>query len=120
MIATTQLLPLQRVSGASLKLYDKMACFTEEIILHAMNEAQLMREKVVKEGTLDGTSETKVVLPSVSLAIEIPVNLKLSYVYSLLEEQHPNVGENNLNLPYINDPSIVLPYSGKFWKLILI
>jgi len=52
----------------------------------------------------------QVILPSINLPIDIPVNPLLGCIYSLLEDQNHILGRN-LIFPNMNDPSKVSQFS---------
>jgi len=60
--------------------------------------------------------QTKLILPSINLPIEIPVNPLLGCLYSLLEDQNLMKTENLL-FNDIDDLSKVLPFSKNYSEI---
>jgi len=122
MIVAIELLSLLRASGASLNLYDKIIYWVEERIPHTMKEPLPTRAKVIK--TMEkrhnlncmAPVQTKLILPSINLPIEIPVNPLLGCLYSLLEDQNLMKTENLL-FNDIDDLSKVLPFSKNYSEI---
>jgi len=79
-IAAIELIALLHSCGASLNLYDKIAAWIEHCIPHNLKESLPTREKVIKMiekcHNLKCMSpvKTAVILPSINLPVEIPIN----------------------------------------------
>jgi len=92
-------------------------------IHHAMIEAMPTIEKVVKQMEHQyhlqcmALVKQQVIMPSINLHIEIPLNPLQGCIYSLLEDQNHMLGRN-LIIPNMNIPSKVSLYSGNIQKSI--
>ena len=89
-IAAMELMALLRSCGASLNLYDKIVAWLEHCIPHNLNESLPTREKVIKMmekcHNLKCMSpvKTAVILPSINLPVDIPVNPLLGFIFYYL------------------------------------
>jgi len=121
-IAAIELMALLRSCGASLNLYDKIVAWLEHRIPHNLNESLPTREKVIKmmekRYNLKCMSpvKTAVILPSINLPVEIPVNPLLGCIYSLLSDDKIMTSDN-LIFANANNPSQITPYSGKYSEI---
>jgi len=87
MVAVIELLSLLRTSGCSLMLYDKIKFWVEESIPHTLAEPLPTWDNIIK--VMEEQYHTKcmkpvskkVVLPSINLPIEIPVNPMLGCIF---------------------------------------
>jgi len=111
MVAAIELLSLLRTSGCSLLLYDKIKFWVEESIPHTLAELLPTRDHIVKvmEEMYDlkcmNPEAKNVVLPSINLPIETPVNPMLGCIYSLLSN-------------FIMTTNLIFPDSLKPWYTI--
>jgi len=121
-IAAIELMALLRSCGASLNLYDKIVAWLEHRIPHNLNESLPTREKVIKmmekRYNLKCMSpvKTAVILPSINLPVEIPVNPLLGCIYSLLSDDKIMTSDN-LIFANTNNPSQITPYSGNYSEI---
>jgi len=115
--AAIELLAILRNSGASTQLYDKIVKWLEHCISHKLTESLPTREQIIKMMEVRhnlwciALVKTEVVLSSINLSIEIPVNLLLGCIFSLLSDNNLMKSEN-LIFPNMDDPSQYAPYNG--------
>ena len=89
MIAAIELLSLLRASGCSLTLYDKISFWLENRITHLIMESLPTWDKVIKimeechSLQCVALQKKEVVLPSINLPVEIPMNPLLACIFSL-------------------------------------
>jgi len=118
-IAAIELMAILQSCGASLNLYDKIVSWLEHHIPHNLTESLPTREKVIKMMEQHynlkclAPVKTEVVLPSINLPVEIPMNPMLGCIFSLLSDESI-MHSNNLIFPNANDPSQITPYNGKY------
>jgi len=121
-IAGIELMAILRSCGASLNLYDKIVSWLENRIPHNLTECLPTREKVIKMMEQHynlkclAPVKTQVVLPSINLPVEIPVNPMLGCIFSLLSDESI-MRSKNLIFPNANDPSQVTAYNGKYSEI---
>jgi len=106
-------------SGASIQLYDKIVKWLEEHIPHKLTESLPTRESIIKRMEVRhnlrclAPKRTEVVLPSINLPIEIPVNPFLGCILSLLSDENLMKSEN-LIFPNVDNLSQVRQYNGTY------
>jgi len=89
-IAAIELMALLHSCGASPNLYDKIVAWLEHHIPHNLNESLPTRDKVIKMmekcHNLKCMSpvKTAVILPSINLLVDIPVNPLLGFIFYYL------------------------------------
>jgi len=121
-IAAIELMALLRSCGASLNLYDKIVAWLEHCIPHNLKEPLPTREKVIKmmekrhNLKCIAPIKTEVILPSINLPVEIPINPLLGCIYSLLSNDKLMTSDN-LIFTNPNDPSQSTPYSGNYSEI---
>ncbi len=121
-IALIELMALLCSCGASLNLYDKIVAWLEHLIPRNLNESLPTREKVIKmmekHHNLKCISpvKTEVILPSINLPIEIPINPLLGCIYLLLSDEKIMTSDN-LIFANANNPSQITPYSGNYSEI---
>ena len=122
MVVAIELLSLLRTSGCSLSLYDKIKFWVEESIPHTMAESLPTRDNIIK--VLEERYHTKcmkpepkkVVLPSMNLPIEIPVNPMLGCIYSLLSDENL-MTSSNLIFPDCTQPWNTIPFGDTYSEI---
>jgi len=121
-IAAFELMAILQSCGASLNLYDKIVSWLEHCIPHNLMESLPTSRKVIKMMEQHynlkciAPVKTEVVLPSINLPVEIPINPMLGCIFSLSSDESI-IRSNNLFFPNANDPSQVTPYNGKYSKV---
>ena len=122
MVAAIELLSLLRTSGCSLALYDKIKMWVEESIPHTLAEPLPTRDNIIKvmEARYDTKcmkpESKKVVLPSINLPIEIPVNPMLGCIYSLLSDENLMMS-SNLIFPDSTQPWNTIPFGETYSEI---
>jgi len=121
-VAGIELLAILHNSGASIQLYDKIVKWLEECILHKLTESLPTRESIIKRMEVRhnlrclAPKRTEVVLPSINLPIEIPVNPFLGCILSLLSDKNLMKSEN-LIFPNVDNLSQVPQYNGTYTEV---
>jgi len=118
-VAGIELLAILQNSGASTQLYDKIVKWLEERIPHRLTESLPTRTSIIKKMEVQhnlccmAPVKKEVVLPSINLPIEIPVNPLLGCIFSLLSDDDLMKSEN-LIFPNIGNLSEFPEYTGVY------
>jgi len=118
-VAGIELLAILHNSGASIQLYDKIVKWLEECIPHKLTESLPTRESIIKRMEVQhnlhclAPKSTEVVLPSINLPIEIPVNPLLGCILLLLSDNNLMKSEI-LIFPNVDNLSQVPQYNGTY------